>query len=65
MNKKRILKSKIKQIERQLANLRWIPIKVFLGEWDKEDKRYLDYLDKRLELRNKHQELLDEFNGLD
>lgn len=48
---------RLAEIQKWFSDNDWLINKVFLGEWEKTDKRWLDYLEKRAELRMEHEQL--------
>lgn len=45
------------EIQKWFNDNDWIINKVFLGEWEKTDARWLEYLEKRAEMRAEHERL--------
>jgi hypothetical protein len=60
INQKQALEKEQADILQWLADNDWKVNKVVVGEWDKEDPRWIEYLNKRKVKRNR----LDEINNL-
>lgn len=49
--------TRMKAIEKWFADNDWMFNKIFLGEWEETDERWLNYLTQRNILRQEHEEL--------
>lgn len=49
--------TRIKEIEKWFSNNDWMFNKIFLGEWEETDERWLNYLTQRNVLRQEHEDL--------
>lgn len=59
-DKENIKQKRLKEIAKWLNDNDWKVNKVFLGEWEQDDPRWLEYLDKRAQLRAEHEILTSE-----
>lgn len=48
---------RLAEIDKWFKDNDWIVNKVFLGEWDTTDPRWIEYLEKRAEIRAEHERL--------
>lgn len=48
---------RLTEIQKWFNNNDWLINKVYLGEWDESDPRFVEYLEKRAQLRKEHEEL--------
>lgn len=49
--------TRIKEIEKWFSDNDWMFNKIFLGEWEETDERWLNYLTQRNNLRQEHEDL--------
>lgn len=59
-DKENIKQKRLKEIDKWLNDNDWKVNKVYLGEWTQDDPRWLEYLDKRAQLRAEHEILTSE-----
>lgn len=50
---------RLAEIDKWFKNNDWIVNKVFLGEWEITDPRWIEYLEKRTEIRAEHERLVN------
>lgn len=56
-------KKELQEIENWFKSTDWIPNKIIVGEWDVDDKRFLDYKLERVKYRLKQDELKEIINN--
>lgn len=50
---------RLAEIDKWFNDNDWIVNKVFLGEWETTDPRWIEYLEKRAEIRAEHERLVN------